>query len=305
MGKRGGGGGSGNKISAQKLSSSNGFHNPISLREEITGKKQTRGGNSINSKSMLKLEHLQKLATWASGEAAFHSLGALFGQRLAAVTEATGAPPNHSLFSCERCETILQPGFNCTVRIEKNRAKARHRRKKTNGFTQNTVVYKCYFCSHWNLRRGTPKKHMKDICPSKAKTYLKSEPAKSRLQKCTSLEKVTRGKDDTYKTNEIASPVLKKSAGPATPLVPTTESPVNPLVSRGSTLLEARRRKRNRSALKKPAGPENNSTPIDVEKCVSSSKRRRKSWTSLKEIAESTEYVSSRNIANLAIPLFI
>ncbi|KAF3966831.1 hypothetical protein CMV_009105 [Castanea mollissima] len=308
MGKRGGGGGgSGNKKSAQKLSSSNGFHNPISLREEITGKKQTKGGNSINSKSMLKLEHLQKLATWASGEAAIPSLGALFGQRLAAVTEATGAPLNHSLFCCERCETILQPGFNCTVRIEKNRAKARHRRKKTNGFTQNNVVYKCYFCSHWNLRRGTPKGHVKEICPSKAKTSLKSEPAKSRLQKSPSLV-VTRGKDDTYKTNEIASPALAMenptTNGPVTPLVPTTDSPVTPLVSSGSTLLEARRRKRNRSALKKPAGPEN-STPIDVEKTVSSNKRRRKSWTSLKEIAESTDYVSSRNITNLAIPLFI
>ena len=106
MGKRGGG--SGNKKSAQKLSSSNGFYNPISLREKITGKKQTKGGNSINSKSMLKLEHLQKLATWASGEVAIPSLGALFGQRLAAVTEATGAPPNHSLFCCERL------GFLCT-----------------------------------------------------------------------------------------------------------------------------------------------------------------------------------------------
>ena len=74
MGKRGGGG-SGNKKSAQKLSSSNGFHNPISLREEITRKKKTKGGNSINSKSMLKLEHLQKLATWASGEATIPSLG--------------------------------------------------------------------------------------------------------------------------------------------------------------------------------------------------------------------------------------
>ena len=61
MGKNGGGG-SGNKKSVQKLSFSNGFRNPISLREEITGKKQTKEGNSINSKSMLKLEHLQKLA---------------------------------------------------------------------------------------------------------------------------------------------------------------------------------------------------------------------------------------------------
>ena len=74
MGKRRGGG-SRNKKSAKKLSSSNGFHNPILLREEIIGKKQSKGGNSINSKSMLKLEHLKKLVTWASGEPTIPSLG--------------------------------------------------------------------------------------------------------------------------------------------------------------------------------------------------------------------------------------
>ena len=198
-----------------------------------------------------------------------------------------------------RCETILQPGFNCTVRIEKNSAKARRRHKKTNDFTQNNVVYKCHFCSQWNLKRGTPKGHKKEICPSKAKTSLKSEPAKSRVQKCTSLEKVTRGKDSIIKTDEIASPALAKEN-------PTTDSPVTPLVRTGTTLLEAKMRKRNRSASKKPAGAEHNSTPIDAEKTVNmSNKRRRKSWASLKEIAESTENNSSRNLTNLAIPFFI
>ncbi|GMY38292.1 hypothetical protein FCV25MIE_33536 [Fagus crenata] len=300
MGKRGAGG---NKKAAPNPPS--GFHNnPISLREEATGRKQTKGLASINSKSMLKLDHLQNLATWATGDPAIPSLAAFFGHRLASETESTGAPP-HPLFSCQRCETILQPGFNCTIRIEKNKAKASRRRKKTYGLSQNNVVYKCHFCSHRNLKRGTPKGHMKEICPSKAKTSLKSEPAKSRLQKCTSLE-VIRGKDDTYKTNEIASPPLAREIpttdSHVTPLVPTTDSPVTPL---GITLLEAKRRKRNRSVSKKSAGPENDFTPIDVEKTVNSNKRRRKSWTGLKEIAESTEYDSSRNITNLKIPFFI
>lgn len=78
-----------------------GFHNPISLREEATGRKQTKAG-SKNAKSMLKLEHLQELATWASREAAIPSLGAFFGQRLATVTEAMGERADPSLFSCER-----------------------------------------------------------------------------------------------------------------------------------------------------------------------------------------------------------
>jgi hypothetical protein len=78
-----------------------GFQNSISLREESIGKKQTKGGSN-NSKSMLKAEHLKKLAAWASGKAAIPSLAATFGHRLATVTEAMGVPPDPSLFSCER-----------------------------------------------------------------------------------------------------------------------------------------------------------------------------------------------------------
>ncbi|XP_059460662.1 uncharacterized protein LOC132189863 [Corylus avellana] len=278
-----------------KKASIPGFQNSISLREESIGKKQTKGGSN-NSKSMLKVEHLQKLAAWASGEAAIPSLAATFGHRLATVTEAMGVPPDPSLFSCERCETILQPGFNCTVRIEKNRAKARRKRKKTNNFTQNNMVYKCHFCSHWNLKRGTPKGHMKEICPSKAKTSSKSETAKPMLQKCASLEKSSRSKDDISKTDEIASPTF---AGE----IPTTDSPATPLVRSGTILLDAKRRKRNRSISKKPAGTESNSTPTDVEKAASTSnKRRKKSWTSLREIADSADHDSSPKITNLTIP---
>ncbi|XP_029125218.1 uncharacterized protein LOC109789092 [Cajanus cajan] len=51
-----------------------------------------------------------------------------------------------------RCETVLQPGFNSTVRIEKNKSKVRHKRKKTDNITQNNVVYKCHFCLHQNQK---------------------------------------------------------------------------------------------------------------------------------------------------------
>lgn len=80
---------------------SSGFHNPSSLREESTGRKQTKG-SSNNSKSTLKVEHLQKVAAWVSGKAAIPSLAAFFWHRLATVKEAMGVPPDPSLFSCER-----------------------------------------------------------------------------------------------------------------------------------------------------------------------------------------------------------
>ena len=70
-------------------------------------RKQTKGGSN-NYKSMLKIEHLQKLAAWASGDAAIPSLGAIFGHRLASAMEAMGVRADPSLFSCERFVSNLQ-----------------------------------------------------------------------------------------------------------------------------------------------------------------------------------------------------
>ncbi|XLS57518.1 hypothetical protein HN51_007273 [Arachis hypogaea] len=46
-----------------------------------------------------------------------------------------------SFFVEQRCETILQPGFNSTVQIGKNRSKHWGKHKHS----QNDVVHKCHF----------------------------------------------------------------------------------------------------------------------------------------------------------------
>ncbi|KAK4842803.1 hypothetical protein QYF36_000310 [Acer negundo] len=263
----------------------------LSLREEKIGKKQT---NPINVKSKLKLEHLQSLAVWAGGQASAPSLAAFFGHRLAAETEALGLQPDPSLFSCQRCETMLQPGFNCNVRIEKNQVKARHRRKKYKFPSQNNVVYICHFCSYRNLKRGTPKGHMKEICPPKDKRALRPECSKSASQKSTVLETETRSKDKVSKLDEVTLPAI---AGDA----PVSNCPVTPV--RTKLTLEVTKRKRNKSGTKKPPESESTSAVVDAEKTAgTSTKRRRKSWTSLKEIAERSGHDNSRNITNLTIP---
>ncbi|XP_057511729.1 uncharacterized protein LOC130793872 [Actinidia eriantha] len=262
---------------------SSGSQRSISLREESSGKRQT----SVNVKSMLKLEHAQNLAVWAASEASIPSLGAFFGHRLAALGEALGSSPDPTLFPCQRCESILQPGYNCTIRIEKNTATAKHRRRRPNISTKNKVVYKCHFCSHRNLKRGTPRGHMKELCPPKAKPPLKSEPSRSTVLKPVNSEDGATGNIEVKMTDEIT--------------YPTT-----PSVTTGTTLLEANRRKRNRSGSKKVVESESNSATIDAETSVSTSnKRKRKSWTSLKEIAESGERDSNRNLANITIPFLI
>lgn len=131
----------------------------VSLREETSGK--TR----VDAASLLRIQHLQRLATWAGGEAAVGPVGALLGRRLAADAEAAGVPVGASAFLCQRCESVLQPGFNCTIRIKNNRKKAKRCKKSNSG--QNSVVYACHFCGDQNLIRGSGKGIVKGLLSSR------------------------------------------------------------------------------------------------------------------------------------------
>lgn len=279
MGRRvrgGGRDGGGVKSAANTLSK---FQKTVSLREEASGKKQTRGGGSTNVKAVLKHEHLQNLAVWASGESSIPSLASFFGHRLAADGEASAIPQDPSFFPCQRCETILQPGFNCTVRIERNLANTRHRRKKPHISTQNTVVYNCHFCLHRNLKRGTPKGHMKEMYPPKSKTSSISKVVKSRI-----LKPIISSDKEKSKDNEI---IVTSSPAMAAAENPSTDGSVTPV--RGRTLLDLKKRNRKKSGSKRPAEPENNPMTPDAEKSVGASSKRRKSWMSLREMVESNE----------------
>ncbi|KAF7810287.1 RNase P Rpr2/Rpp21 subunit domain protein [Senna tora] len=272
MGKKGG--------AKRLLNSTTRSRNPVSLREEATGKLQTKA--STNVKSKLKLEHLKNLAVWASSEASIPSLGAFYGQCFASVQEAIGVPPDPSLITCQRCETVLHPGSNCTIRIEKKRVKSKHRRKKLANVNQNNVVYKCHFCSYQNQKRGTPKGHMKGICPSKEKSSEESKLQKTILHQSSRLEEGIIKKDEANETDMFASRASSMD-------VPVIDSPATPpSLSLNTGLLGGKKRK-----------------GIDAGKTIStSSKRRRKSWTGLKETAQNSENNNSR-VVNLSIPFFL
>ncbi|XP_010255395.1 PREDICTED: uncharacterized protein LOC104596076 [Nelumbo nucifera] len=300
------------------LAPTSGHLGAITIREESSGRKLNKGGSN-NAKSILKREHLQKLALWTGGEAAIPSLGAFFGHRLAAWGEAMGTPLESSLFPCQRCESILQPGYNCTVRIEKNRAKLRKQNhKKLNIPTQNNVVYTCKFCSHRNLKRGTPKGYMKEICASKPKPASKLKPGSSNQKVVTSKSMEKRGAIkmlDEINSSKTKSILESNSNGPTTLSetmgeVSQENSPPTPLVGTRTLLLEgkAKRRRQNRAGSNKAIETESNSAAMSAGSVVSaggSSKRKRRSWCSLKEIAESSERESTQNIANLKIPFFL
>ncbi|VAI69290.1 unnamed protein product [Triticum turgidum subsp. durum] len=140
-------------------SASRPMNQAVSLREETSGKTQA------DPPSLLRVQHLQRLGAWASGEVGVGSIGALLGRRLATNAEAAGIPIGASTFLCQRCESILQPGFNCTIRIKNNKRNGKRRKKSNPG--QNSVVYACHFCGDENLIRGSGKGIVKGLLSSR------------------------------------------------------------------------------------------------------------------------------------------
>ncbi|KAI3870111.1 hypothetical protein MKX03_021584 [Papaver bracteatum] len=312
----------------------------LTLRQQIHGsnnQKKKIGGSSSNTsnnerRSILKTKHLEKLGLWAA-DASIPPLGAFFGQRLASSCESLGTPVDPSLLLCQRCESILQPGSNCTVRIEKNGSKKKKRRKTSSVPPQNNVVYTCHFCTHRNLKRGTSKSHMKEILPPRRKkaksdekrlNLVKAKAVEGKLdmnleaivcpenvagfkedvaaQICSSSEKAIEGNNERGKIAEelVPSEYIPIEMSEATAPAASEKTPVTPLNKVPMLLLDSKRRKRTKSHNKQDAN-ESNSPTTDAEKVsTSSNKRRRKSWSSLKELAEANE--RKNDIANLKIP---
>ncbi|CAL4975996.1 unnamed protein product [Urochloa decumbens] len=155
----------------------------VSIREETSGK--TR----VDEASLLRVKHLQRIAAWAGAEAGVGPIGALLGRRLAASAEAVGVPLGAATFLCQRCETVLKPGFNCTVRIRNKRNKAK-RRKKSN-CCQNSVSYACHFCGDQNLILGSGKGVVKSLLPSREHGTMESS------------HRILRGNNSSTRTRDI------------------------------------------------------------------------------------------------------
>lgn len=241
---------------------------------------------------MLKLKHLENLAIWAARECVIGSLGAVYGRRFAELGDGLGVEGEAGLVSCQRCETILQPGFNCKVRIEKNQAKKPRREMKRLSAMENNVVYTCHFCSHKNLKRGTPKGHIKGITPPKP---MMPAAAKPLAQKVSVMEQTTVSETQVKEKGDEASPVMTKSV--------EVDCPVTPSVKPHASLLLDSKRKRKALGFKKTADPEISLPMADTEKTSETSrKRKRKSWTTLKEIAKSSEHERVQKISSVVVP---
>lgn len=60
------------------------------------------------------------------------------------------------LFCC-RCESVLKPGMNCSIRVTRPKKK----RKAGKYGSVNNITYICHFCKKGSATPGTPKEHVK------------------------------------------------------------------------------------------------------------------------------------------------
>lgn len=129
------------------------------LRSQIlTSHRQKQAADSATASP--HLQHLQEVAAWASS--AVPALGAFLGSRLASTCESLGCPPPPSPhFTCERCESILQVGTNCSVRVRNRKLKKLSTKAKGVAASNNSIVYFCHYCSFENVKSGTRKAYVK------------------------------------------------------------------------------------------------------------------------------------------------
>ncbi|GAB4834803.1 hypothetical protein Ancab_033071 [Ancistrocladus abbreviatus] len=111
------------------------------------------------------------------------------------------------------------------------------------------------------------------------------------------LQKGAASEVELGKIVRTASPMISKSAA--------RDSPATPLATAGTSLLESKMRKRKKSGAKKPAESEVRAATMEAEKPTGTSRKRRKSWTTLKEMAQSSELERSQRINNISIPFVL
>ncbi|KAF9589275.1 hypothetical protein IFM89_022241 [Coptis chinensis] len=281
----------------------------MTLREEIIAEKKGKGGAG-DLKSVLRMQHLQNISVWAAGEVGMPSYAAFLGNCFGKYSEASGLPIDPSFIPCQRCEAILQPGFNCTVRIETNGAKVRKRRNKSYVPTKNIVVYTCHFCSNRNVKRGTPKHHMKEIFASELKTG--SEFVSTLVDK-KSGSSIKGSKKIKKPLGTVPPQVISKSVPHNSKIHPdlakeirAEKSAATPKERTKLFLSKGKKRKNISPGSKEQVENENKIMTPNAEKVVGeSSRKRRKGWSSLKKIAETSGSENNRNISTIVLPFFM
>ncbi|KAH7849275.1 hypothetical protein Vadar_015467 [Vaccinium darrowii] len=191
-------------------------------------------------------------------------------------------------------ESILLPRHNRTGGIEKITPKATYRHKRLNTFTQNNVVYNCHFCLHQTLikERDSPSPYEREMS-FKVQTIL--EGGTSTLHRCKFVdsEEGDISNNNVTRMDEFASPTI------------TLDDPVAdiPATSRSESV-QLRQRQGQEKGLNQGLrkNSESNSAALYAENSIrTSNKRKKRSWISLKEIADNIGCGNHRFLPDLVI----
>ncbi|XP_074584025.1 uncharacterized protein LOC141840043 [Curcuma longa] len=280
------------------------------VRQGTTLREEKAGITHVDVSCALKTQHLQRLAAWASQEARIGPLAALLGQKLASEAEASSIPLDSSVFLCERCETMLQPGTNCTIRIVKVAAKKRRRTEKSRQPCQNKVTYTCHFCSHQNQTWGTAKGQVHTLLASQ---QVQTPKPNSRNSISHSKDKCSKGimiseelQHDAGRRNlsnpeaEPKSSTPERKATYQTELVAKSQCPVTP-----SMKLATKSSNKSNNGCSRPDKVGSNSAGDASGKMTGtgSRKQQRRRSMSLRKMVENE--LKEKNVSNFAIPFHL
>ncbi|KAI5055977.1 hypothetical protein GOP47_0029498 [Adiantum capillus-veneris] len=109
---------------------------------------------------------------------------AILGSHLASTSQLLGAsPPPSPHFTCQRCESILQVGINCSIRVRSRKRKKQRSASKETSPPVNCILYYCQYCAFENMNIGTPKAYVKTKLSEMAARHKLSELSKSNVEK--------------------------------------------------------------------------------------------------------------------------
>ena len=206
---------------------------------------------------------------------------------------------------------MLQPGFNCTIRIEKNE-KNKGRQNKSISTSKNSMVYYCHFCSHRNIKWGTPTGHVEGLLASRLGSHSGSNAQHKTsnqnpqekilvLDPNSDLKSFTRGKVAANTDNmhvDVKTMDAVRTMEKTTDAVQTMEKSLSALKKKRKAIKSHQSEIPNQGC--GSAGIVDSGEGTDV-----ANKRRRKSWSSLREITESNELHKTRNLSNIVIPFHL
>lgn len=197
-----------------------------------------------------------------------------------------------------RCETVLRPGHNCIIRIEKTKTKKQEhpRCKQLQPPAQNNIVYHCNFCLHKNVKGGTRKSYMKELyssCSKQASNVdLSGKSCGDSMQGVKQVPEM-----ELLLTKDPTPKKCSEKVGEKTPiLLSTKKRRYIAICNRGSG---------NYAGLSKKSAGVLSSTSETGKGRVSSSSKRRKEWTTLKEIAERESQDNAKRTSRLPIPFLL